>query len=63
MAVSDQYITTRQGAKLASVNILTIRRWFASGRLAGERVGEVTLIERASLERVITERRAFGAGR
>lgn len=57
MSLADLYMTPSQAASALSVNRLTVRRWVASGRVLGERVGTITLIWRADIER---EARARG---
>ncbi len=58
MSLQDVYVTTGQAAALLHVNRLTVQRWVRSGRLTGERVGNVTLIVKKEVEQLATERKA-----
>lgn len=56
MNLSDIYMLTGQAAALLMVNRLTVQRWVKTGRLRGERVGYVTLIDKQQVEQIATER-------
>ncbi len=58
MSLSEIYLTTGQAAALLRVNRLTVRRWVQAGRLSGQRVGNVTLIDRQQVEQMAAERSA-----
>lgn len=49
----DEYLSTREAAKLAKVAIGTIRRWLREGRLAPHHAGRHLRISRADLERAL----------
>lgn len=55
MTLASIYMTTGQAASRLSVNRLTIQRWVASGRLSGERVGNVTLIPIVEVEAILRQ--------
>ncbi len=39
MSNSDELLTTEEIAKRLKVNVVTVRRWLESGKLAGEHLG------------------------
>lgn len=55
MNLSHIYMLTGQAAALLRVNRLTVQRWVKTGRLRGERVGYVTLIDRQQVEQIAAE--------
>ncbi len=56
--LQEVYLTTGQAATMLGVNRLTIRRWVAAGRVRGQLVGNVTLIDRQQVEQMAAERSA-----
>lgn len=47
----DEYLSTKDAARLAKVAIGTVRRWIAQGSLREHRAGRVIRVSRADLER------------
>lgn len=58
MGLVEFYVTTGQGDRILRINTVTLERWVEAGRLRGERVGSVTLIDRQQVEEVAAERTA-----
>ena len=58
MSLQEIYVTAGQAATLLQVSRLSVWRWVKSGKLAGERVGKITLISRAEVEELALERQA-----
>ncbi len=56
MALRDEYFTPAEAAKYANVNRLTIRRWFQTGRIRGEQIGNITLVRQTDVARVTAQR-------
>ncbi len=53
----DKYLTTKEISKLLKVNLLTVRRWITSGKLAAIDLGKEYRVERKDFETFITKRK------
>ena len=54
---TDDYLSTKAAATLASVAEGTIRRWIREGRITGHRAGRVLRLRRSDLEGLLHEDR------
>ena len=53
----NEYLTTKEIAKLLQVNILTVRRWIVSGKMIAVDLGKEYRIERKDFESFIKNRK------
>lgn len=58
----DEYLTTAEAARVASVAPKTIRRWIRTGKLVAHSAGRELRIRRADLERAMRPTRGICAG-
>ena len=57
MSIRDKVYTLTEAANLLRVNRITLHRWIQKGRLKGEKIGRVVLIDREAVDRLLEERR------
>lgn len=62
MKIIPEYVTTSEAAAAARVAQLTVRRWVEAGILAGGKIGNVVVVERAALESLLDRRSKSGTG-
>ncbi|MCH8064682.1 MAG: helix-turn-helix domain-containing protein [Chloroflexi bacterium] len=54
--IEELFLTSGQAAAILAVNPLTVQRWVKSGRLAGHKVGHITLLSRQEVEEIARQR-------
>lgn len=53
----DEYLTTKDIAKLLKINVLTVRRWIMAGKLQATSLGKEYRIKKSDLEVFLEQRR------
>jgi excisionase family DNA binding protein len=57
VTIRERVYTLTETANLLEVNRLTVRRWIRAGRLVGETIGGVVLLDREAIDRMKIKRR------
>lgn len=53
----DEFLTTKEIAKLLKVNVLTVRRWIGSGKLPATSLGKEFRIKKSDFDKFLEDRR------
>ena len=51
----DEYLTTKQIARILKVHVITIRRWIQSGKLIAYKIGKELRIKKSDLDSFINK--------
>lgn len=53
----EEYLTTKEIAKLLKVHVMTVRRWITLGKLPAILLGKDYRVEKSSFENYLNQRR------